>query len=927
MGNLSIRGCLAAVGASACSFALSALFLVAPAYALDNLSDEADSPVCAASEAVNESAASSEAASEGNASVASGKTDLTVTGVGSISSNSATHTDSVSDVSPNSAASPSSAPVASSSSQVMSDTSTSAQVTPLPAALPAGTEDGGAAADSASPQANSSMSPNQVAAAANEAAAAKEAAAASQAVSANQAAAAAAQAASTNSNQTIADGTYVIQSALGQSQVLDVQDGATDNCGNVQVYESNMSAAQQWNINYEADGYYSIQNAGSGKYLDIAEGVVQNGQNVQQYEGNATLAQRWLIQMSNGGFKIVSALDAAFALDLEGGNYYNCANVQIYETNGTDAQTFYLISVGGKTSVVPASDGPESGIYVVKSAGDASYALDVASSSYYNGANVQIYEANDSAAQRWYISEGADGFYTVQNVSSGKALDAQDGNVASGTNVQQYDTNATNAQKWSVGKNADGSYTLINALSGMALDVSAASYSNCSNVQLWHANGSAAQKWVLSSADVLASGVYSLYSMLNPEVSVIDDPDYSTDAGMQLQLWSSNCSSAQKYRVVSLGNNQYTLQALASGLYVTSSNDKLVQAAATTDGSQTWTASFDGAGIRFTNALSGKNISVANNRADDGSQLVVSASAASNSQRFRVVSVDVIEAGYYLIVNANGNALDVADGRFTSGANVQVWNVNYSGNQTFYIQKQGKYYSIVNARSLKALEVAEGSTVDGANVQQYAFNGSGAQLWIADLDEDCNIIFRNANDTSKVLDLSGNSADAGANVDLYTYNGSNAQQWKVVSTAAYSVSGDSELDQVIANCWDQIGEGDNNLRRAYNWVVRFPYLNGSKYPSGNWSVPFAKEMYYNGGGNCYRYAALFCWLAKSLGYDANVISGWVVGYTNPVAPHGWVEIHMNGTTYTCDPDMQHEMSSVNWYMCTYATSPTVYHFW
>ena len=45
------------------------------------------------------------------------------------------------------------------------------------------------------------------------------------------------------------------------------------------------------------------------------------------------------------------------------------------------------------------------------------------------------------------------------------------------------------------------------------------------------------------------------------------------------------------------------------------------------------------------------------------------------------------------------------------------------------------------------------------------------------------------------------------------------------------------------------------------------------------------------------------------------------------APHGWVEIYSDGRTYVCDPDLQHEMPSYNWYMQTYATSPTVYHSW
>ena len=84
-------------------------------------------------------------------------------------------------------------------------------------------------------------------------------------------------------------------------------------------------------------------------------------------------------------------------------------------------------------------------------------------------------------------------------------------------------------------------------------------------------------------------------------------------------------------------------------------------------------------------------------------------------------------------------------------------------------------------------------------------------------------------------------------------------------------------------------------------------------------------MYEQGSGNCYRFAALFCWLARGLGYDANVVAGGVPSYSSGQAPHGWVEIHMNGTTYICDPDMEHSLPGYNWYMVTYAGAPTTYY--
>ncbi len=53
-------------------------------------------------------------------------------------------------------------------------------------------------------------------------------------------------------------------------------------------------------------------------------------------------------------------------------------------------------------------------------------------------------------------------------------------------------------------------------------------------------------------------------------------------------------------------------------------------------------------------------------------------------------------------------------------------------------------------------------------------------------------------------------------------------------------------------------------------------------------------------GNCYSFAALYYYLAKQIGYDAQAVIG-TVGHN--YAPHGWVEIVIDGTTYLFDTEM------------------------
>ena len=141
---------------------------------------------------------------------------------------------------------------------------------------------------------------------------------------------------------------------------------------------------------------------------------------------------------------------------------------------------------------------------------------------------------------------------------------------------------------------------------------------------------------------------------------------------------------------------------------------------------------------------------------------------------------------------------------------------------------------------------------------------------------------------------------------------------------AGSFTGDSELDSILNSI---IGRYGTDLRALYNYVASYPYINGSKYPTGNWTPGFAKEMYRNGGGNCYRYAALFEQLARAAGYDAKAIAGHALNRQGGWNAHGWVEVYINGTTYVCDPQSTHAIPGRNFYMVTYGNAPLTYRTW
>ena len=138
------------------------------------------------------------------------------------------------------------------------------------------------------------------------------------------------------------------------------------------------------------------------------------------------------------------------------------------------------------------------GTYVFGSGNKTSMVLDVSGGSSANGANVQLYQSNDTNAQRWRVTHDSKGYVTLTNVGSGKVLDVNGASTEDGANVQQYASNGTWAQKWIAVKNADGSYTFYSGLHDRkVLDVYGGATSNGANVQLCAGNGTKAQRWVI----------------------------------------------------------------------------------------------------------------------------------------------------------------------------------------------------------------------------------------------------------------------------------------------------------------------------------------------------------------------------------------------------------------------------------------------
>lgn len=307
----------------------------------------------------------------------------------------------------------------------------------------------------------------------------------------------------------LADGTYVISTALSSNYVLDVYGGYTWNKANVQLFAKNGTDAQAFKVTHDSQGYVTFTNVNSGKVLEVAGSRAGNNANVQQYSLDGSRAQKWVVQKNGSGYTIISALDPNFVLDLSGALVMNGRNIGLYQSNGSKAQQWNFskhMTDRERCDLFAAQnkDKIADGVYYIKNK-NVNYALDVYGGSLYGGANVQLYSLNRSNAQKWKITHDSKGYVMFQNVGSGMYLTS--GGSGNSANVyQQKQSNGYN-QKWIIMFDTNSNLRIVSALhSNRVLDVHGGMIRNFSNIQLYDSNNSNAQKWVFEYININATG-------------------------------------------------------------------------------------------------------------------------------------------------------------------------------------------------------------------------------------------------------------------------------------------------------------------------------------------------------------------------------------------------------------------------------------
>lgn len=440
----------------------------------------------------------------------------------------------------------------------------------------------------------------------------------------------------------------------------------------------------------------------------------------------------------------------------------------------------------------------DSGWYSIHMSNNMDFCLDITNFSENEGADLQLYKDSGNLAQRFYIVEKENGWYTIQSVSSNKFIGVSDTESNSGTKLHQWSSSGIETQEFKFYQDEDGAMILrSHAGENLVCDITAGKIANGSKAQIYRYNGTAAQKFTLKSwkmpgqEEKIENAIYRIYPSAAYNVS-LDVAGGSVKYGANVQLYTKNWTAAQEWKIVK-ENSWYRIINAKSNMVL----DVKGGSSSPRANLQQWTKNA-GRGQLYRFYKKGDNqyclmsklgtvIDCTGGSLTKGTNVQMYTANGTPAQTWSLEKVvvtekpekNIVEDDYILNSGLGSNlVLDVQSASKSSGGNIQVYTSNNSLAQSFHIKKESDgWYTIQNNYSGLYLDVKSGSNIPGTNLQQYGYNGTDAQKFKFYDNGSGKVYIQSKLGT--MIDVSGGKSKAGTNIHMYTYNGSNAQVWSL----------------------------------------------------------------------------------------------------------------------------------------------------
>lgn len=272
--------------------------------------------------------------------------------------------------------------------------------------------------------------------------------------------------------------------------------------------------------------------------------------------------------------------------------------------------------------------------------------------------------------------------YYITNKNSGLSLDLPEGKLDGGTNVQQWDFNKSWAQQWKL-ISVDEKYFRIVSLGDESKCIAVAENSAADgvNVELQEYNGTDNQLFSL----VKSGNYYGIVSKCSDGKGGLDVFEWSTENGGNVNQFAFNDYDCQLWKIEpvnsSVPSGYYTMRNLNSGLYISEKSGSAVQSSALT-----WNITKQEDGAYTLQNADGKALTVENNSADDGADIVLAEYTGEKSQKFNILCN---KDGMYSLLTAssdNAGCADVFEISTEDGANICQWEYWGGDGQKFILE-------------------------------------------------------------------------------------------------------------------------------------------------------------------------------------------------------------------------------------------------
>ncbi len=597
------------------------------------------------------------------------------------------------------------------------------------------------------------------------------------------------------------DGYYTITN-VNSGKLLDTENGGNTNGTNVWQYEENGTASQKWKIIKNNNESYSIISKNSGLYLDISNAYLANGGNVQIYEGNNSAAQQFLLlklddrtekTVDDGIYEITSAINSNKAFDMTDNSINDGTQLQLWDSDGfvqqrykiTYNKSYYTITAMNSNKVLAinndnqviqqTANGDIKEKWSIKSFDDNkytfvslsnNYCIDIPSANASNGVKLQVYNKNNTIAQKFYLINRTpmqgeqsikDGIYKIgSNINSSQVFDITDGSLDNGKQIQLWNNWEATQQNFEIKYKGDGYYTIRSNLSNKVLAVNTANVENGTSIIQQEEQGTDQEKWIIKNE---GNNTYSLISKCNNYY--IDVPSANCSNGIKIQMYENNGTNSQRFQLIQIGAER----TIEDGTYRIALFNK------------------ENIGLDIDGASK-----------DNCANVLIWEWNKNNIQKeFNLQYIE--EDGCYIITNINsGKVLDAENGGTTNYTNVWQYEYNGTAAQKWFITKDNNgSYSIHSKTSGLCLDVENGNLTNGSNVRLYESNNSAAQefKFIKQtsktpryIEEGLYKIVTRINQNIG-FDIADGSMENGANLQLWSYHGVSQEKFKLTYENGY----------------------------------------------------------------------------------------------------------------------------------------------